>query len=158
MAYIVTTPPGPWCITNAEIAYWPCGGGHRPPCPSNRPATSVPTTIAGQRLYAWQIELLKNYMNEELQRYRQHPSYANQPTITATFEAGTPIDETEWQNVYWAFFGIGNAPGDNSTLSNVYWTQMIDQYNVVRQNCICNSDCGCNTVCTCNINCLCHYD
>jgi len=31
------------------------------------------------------------------------------------------------------------------------------KYNIIRQNCICNSDCSCNAVCSCHNDCGCHY-
>jgi len=37
------------------------------------------------------------------------------------------------------------------------WKAILDAYNIVRQDCICNSDCGCNSVCGCNNDCGCNY-
>jgi hypothetical protein len=37
------------------------------------------------------------------------------------------------------------------------WNTLVNKYNNIRMDCICNSDCDCNFVCSCNINCLCNY-
>lgn len=47
------------------------------------------------------------------------------------------------------------ATGDLVTGPN--WTAILSSYNIIRQDCICNSDCHCNTVCTCYGNCGCNY-
>lgn len=135
-----------------------CPSGHRPPCAANTPLPVwIPSTIANTTLQAAQIQGLRNYMNNEISQWRLHPWYYSLPLITASFEAGTPIEDSEWDNMYTTFFNIGNPPNDNSPLSDTFWVQMIDQYNYKRVECICNVDCSCNAVCGCHVDCGCNY-
>jgi hypothetical protein len=58
-------------------------------------------------------------------------------------------------------------PADAGTAANSYssgqivddshWIALRDKYNIMRQDCICNSDCTCNAVCNCHRDCGCNY-
>jgi hypothetical protein len=52
--------------------------------------------------------------------------------------------------------GMANQPvGASITAAN--WTSILNSYNLIRQDCICNSDCACNSVCACHNDCGCNY-
>lgn len=42
-------------------------------------------------------------------------------------------------------------------IDDAQWNAIINSYNVVHNNCICNSDCACNAVCACFNDCGCNY-
>lgn len=48
-------------------------------------------------------------------------------------------------------FNVGNA----MTAAN--YQSLLDSYNNLRNDCICNADCGCNAVCACDGDCGCNY-
>jgi len=64
-------------------------------------------------------------------------------------------------------YAVLTDPADNTTAPNSYadgtlvedthWSVLLEKYNTMRQDCICNSDCACNLVCSCNGNCGCNY-
>jgi len=58
-----------------------------------------------------------------------------------------PADATGGNNVYSA----------GSIATTTHWITLRDKYNVMRQDCICNSDCTCNAVCNCHNDCGCNY-
>lgn len=45
--------------------------------------------------------------------------------------------------------------GTNITVAN--FNTILNNYNQMRMDCICNSDCQCNQVCVCNVDCGCNY-
>jgi len=53
------------------------------------------------------------------------------------------------------------APVDSINRGDViyqfFYNTLVDIYNSVKNNCLCDSDCGCNLVCACNNDCNCHY-
>jgi hypothetical protein len=51
----------------------------------------------------------------------------------------------------------GFSTSQASVISHNDWNTILNAYNVVRQDCICNTDCSCNLQCTCNGNCGCNY-
>lgn len=51
--------------------------------------------------------------------------------------------------------GVSASTGGTVTAPN--WSAILNSYNTLRQDCICNSDCHCNTVCACYGDCGCNY-
>jgi hypothetical protein len=77
-----------------------------------------------------------------------------QQTINVTEPIGSnyqvyvnPADATTPANTY-----IGNT-----VVTATHWATLRDKYNIMRQDCICNSDCTCNAVCNCHRDCGCNY-
>ena len=132
-------------------------GGHRVSCSTNRPLPgSLPTSLSGGPIYATQINTLKQYMNDELDRYRQHDSFASRPLITDIFNPNEGITSASWTDMATVFFNTTPTPAAGSPLNTVYWNAMLEKYDIIRQNCICNADCRCNNVCGCHTEC-CDY-
>lgn len=63
---------------------------------------------------------------------------------------------------------IGIAPDVSPPLTNYNFVEgnkismtdyqnILNNYNALRADCICNTDCACNAVCACHNNCGCHY-
>jgi len=50
-----------------------------------------------------------------------------------------------------------NSYADGELVEDTHWSVLLEKYNTMRQDCICNSDCACNLVCSCNGNCGCNY-
>ncbi|MFG1504973.1 hypothetical protein [Halobacteriovorax sp. ZH5_bin.2] len=48
-----------------------------------------------------------------------------------------------------------NKRGQHFTRTHLQ--EVLNYYNTIRADCICNSDCNCNAVCSCHNNCGCHY-
>ena len=133
-------------------------GGHRTSCSTNRTLTGgVPATLSGSPVYASGITELKNLMNAELDRYRQHRFYVSLPLIAAGFASNGPIDSGGWASMATTFFNTTPTPSASSPLDNVFWQAMLAKYDIIRQDCICNTDCACNAVCGCHGNCDCNY-
>ena len=54
-------------------------------------------------------------------------------------------------------YGATGAVAPAGLVDDANWDALIANYNVARQNCICNSDCTCNTICSCYGDCGCNY-
>lgn len=133
--------------------------GNRASCTTNRALNWSITE--GDLITASRIETLRNSIRDEVQRWNTHRNYE------VTLTAGTGISSGEVINtnifndldlmvgpLYGSFIAdeiAGNIVGDDE------WKLLIDRYNIVRQNCICNSDCSCNSICSCYGNCGCNY-
>ncbi len=78
--------------------------------------------------------------------------------VTATNNVNEPVGSN---------YAAYTNPADGTTAPNSYsagggitashWTTLRDKYNIMRQDCICNSDCTCNAVCNCHRDCGCNY-
>lgn len=133
-------------------------GGHRTSCSTNRPLTSgVPLSLSGSPAYASSINELKGLMNAELDRYRQHRFFTSLALIGSSFAPNSPISSSGWTSMATTFFNSTPTPSAGSALSDAFWQGMLAKYNVIRQDCICNTDCACNAVCSCHNNCDCNY-
>lgn len=143
--------------TNHGTSTTTCGG-HRTSCSTNNvlPA-NIPTTLSGSPVYADDVTALKNYMNIELDRYRQHTSFATLAVIGDTFNRNEAIDSTTWADMATVFFNTTPTPTAGAALDNAFWAALRDKYDIIRQDCICNADCSCNLVCACHNDCVCNY-
>jgi hypothetical protein len=50
-----------------------------------------------------------------------------------------------------------NSYSSGALIDDAHWIALRDKYNIMRQDCICNSDCTCNAVCNCHRDCGCNY-
>ncbi|MEH0860329.1 hypothetical protein [Halobacteriovorax sp. DPLXC-1] len=56
--------------------------------------------------------------------------------------------------------GTSGTRGWNKTGQHIvepHIQEILNYYNTLRADCICNTDCNCNAVCACHNNCGCHY-
>lgn len=144
--------------------------GHRSSCSTNR---NVSSPSVGAEITANMINSLRVAIRNEVSRWNSHSLYnaslnsAGSISVSSRIQSGT-INNLD--NMVHGVFGVSG--GDLSK-----WSSLVDdlvksrgdealyndyrrlkvQYDIVRQNCICNSDCSCNAVCGCHNNCGCNY-
>ncbi|MGI4994143.1 hypothetical protein ACRXCV_16010 [Halobacteriovorax sp. GFR7] len=93
--------------------------------------------------------------------------------MTARINQLSPANDTAWS-------GANPSPADNrpkgaddgtaggssgarswskrgQPYTRTHLQEVLNYYNTIRADCICNSDCNCNAVCSCHNNCGCHY-
>ena len=160
---------------------------HRGGCPTNRPlSSSTEFAVTTGRVRADDIENLRANIRDELARYQLHstsfgatfagvaqrqPGGYNSSTVISaaqindlelmvqqTNNVNEPVGTTP---------AVFTDPADAGTAANSYssgqlvddahWIALRDKYNIMRQDCICNSDCTCNAVCNCHRDCGCNY-
>lgn len=150
-------------------------------------ASSTEFAIASGRVTAADIEDLRSKINDELSRYKQHfwgggvypfggiSNLQTTPYNTSTNISAAHINELEAmvQQTNNVQEPIGSTPasysdpadattpsnsyGVGATIEAIHWATLRDKYNIMRQDCICNSDCTCNAVCSCHNDCGCNY-
>jgi hypothetical protein len=154
---------------------------HRASCSTNRAlSASVEFGITTGRIRADDINNLRTSIRDEIARYNLHRSFAVGVTQPTAYTTSTLIDNTHINEMHQMVQSADNVrepvgtsyatltdPADATTDANSYandatmnagdWTSLRDKYNVLRQDCICNSDCACNLVCSCHNNCGCNY-
>lgn len=74
-----------------------------------------------------------------------HPNHPGQAAISTP--AGPDVSPALPNNTF--------SPGVNITVAN--YNTILNSYNQLRVDCICNSDCNCNAVCACHNDCGCNY-
>lgn len=136
--------------------------GHRGACPSNSPLAGLPDPLPENRLvYATEIEDLRTKIRTELGKWNAHVFYTTLLAANGPINQGDSINHitpSQLSTMISAIYGSGaftKAAGD--AVDNAHWQTLIDQYNAVRVNCICNSDCSCNAICSCHGDCGCNY-
>ena len=160
---------------------------HRGGCSTNRPLSpSTEFAVTTGRVTAADIEDLRANIRNELSRYQLHSSgfgatfsgvalrqgsaFNSSTTISAAHINDMELMTQETNNVnepvganYASYTNPADATGGNNSysagqvVSTGHWTALRDKYNIMRQDCICNSDCTCNAVCNCHNDCGCNY-
>ena len=160
---------------------------HRPGCSTNRPlASSTEFAVTTGRVRQSDIEDLRTKIRDELARYQQHSTsfgatfsgvtlrqpgaYTTGTTVSAAHINDLELMVQQTNNVnepVGTTAAVFTNPADATTAANSYsagaliddghWTTLRDKYNIMRQDCICNSDCTCNAVCNCHRDCGCNY-
>ena len=155
---------------------------HRAACSTNRALTpGAEFGITTGRITQADIEDLRSKVVAELERYKLHVSFAGITSRQGTaYSTSTVIDnahindmETMVQQTNNVNEPVGSTPAvytdpadattapnsyaDAATIAVGHWTTLRDKYNIMRQDCICNSDCTCNAVCNCHRDCGCNY-
>jgi hypothetical protein len=160
---------------------------HRGACSTNRPLSpSAEFALTTGRVRADDIENLRANIRDELARYQLHSTSfgaafggvaQRQPTgfNSSTIISAAQINDLELMvqqtnNVnepVGSTAAVFTDPADATTAANSYsagsliddahWIALRDKYNIMRQDCICNSDCTCNAVCNCHRDCGCNY-
>lgn len=161
--------------TNHSTGTTTCSG-HRSVCPSNR-SLSQSFTV-GESIKKSDLDDLRNKIAAELTTYRAHAlnygglntyvnSNSNQGVNISPANAITskslPVDRLE-------SFNAADDGSDGNNMGSVTFTPVtgneirqseiqiiVNKYNSIRTDCICNTDCACNAVCTCHNDCGCHY-
>ena len=131
--------------------------GHRGACSTN---DAIAWATASGAIYAGDVDSLRVALRTEIDAYNAN---SNTKTKTApnTISAGQTIPHDDINNLadmvnqLYGSGALSKAAGDLITGGD--WQGLIDRYNVLRQNCICNSDCSCNNICACYGDCGCNY-
>ena len=136
---------------------------HRGACATNRSLTA-PDPVVGGRINRNDIENLRASIMDEIDRYNLYQTANSLGTYTkydpGGFSSGQVINNSHINNLNDTVANLNN-PGisraDGSLIDEAGWQAIFDRYNIVRQDCICNSDCSCNNVCACHNDCDCNY-
>ena len=155
--------------------------GHRPQNSSVSP--TVYAAGVGTIVTATKINELRSAITTEINRWQLHAGYAGVAVVTGTaIVQGQVIDETATLDLQDTGLGLvghagypGTAPVGSSATADVSpalpdydftpgapiynsdYQLIINKYDTLRADCICNSDCSCNNVCACHNDCGCNY-
>jgi hypothetical protein len=135
---------------------------HRATCSSNR-TLSWTDAVQGGLVDDAQVEELRSKLVQEIDTYNAHANYnyTKYSPLTTKISAGGVIDDAQFNAIRNTESQItSSVPATvsaGSVVDDAGWDTLISAYNVIRQNCICNSDCSCNAVCTCHGDCGCNY-
>jgi hypothetical protein len=140
--------------------------GHRAACSVNRPYTGTSDLgTTSQLIRSGDVDTLRTSIMAELDSFNnwqtlnsQPPYFKNNP---GTISAGLSIANTHINNLRSTVDQLrGTGQSDQfvgQPISAPVWAAVLSSYNLIRQDCICNSDCACNAVCACHNNCDCNY-
>lgn len=134
--------------------------GYRSSCSTNRPLSFY--IYEGPGIYASQIEEFRQAIRAEIESYNDNYLYSGAVTLEPNAVSSGSIVTTSVINniddmIHQVYGGAEQGRSAGALIDDANWASLIDQYNVVRQNCICNSDCSCNYVCACYGDCGCNY-
>lgn len=135
--------------------------GHRPACGTNR-VINWGDAVQGGPIYASQVNELRVAIRDEVTRWKSHVWYAGVGVVEPNaITSANLVSASTFNNLDNMLHQIyGGAELDTSAgavVDDWNWDSLIAQYNVARQNCICNSDCSCNAICACYGDCGCNY-
>lgn len=134
--------------------------GYRSSCSTNRPLSFY--ISEGPGIYAYQIEEFRNAIRAEIDLYNNNYMYSGavllepNPVYSGNIVTTSVINNID-DMIHQVYGGAEQGRSSGLIIDDVPWASLIDQYNIVRQNCICNSDCSCNYVCACYGDCGCNY-
>lgn len=154
--------------------------GHRASCATNNAFSSASFATLGQTITVADINALKTAINNEVARYKQHASFSTVGSSTSTISNTQLIDNAHINDfssviqsvnnvtepVGSSYAVITNDPdlttpaqtySEGATIEDTDWSGLKSKYDIMRQDCICNSDCACNLVCSCHNDCGCNY-
>ncbi len=132
---------------------------HRSSCSANNAPSW--NALPGDTVYASNVEELRTRIRDEVTRWNLH-SYHN-TTVLEPDEpiVGDDIAASTFNNledmVHNLYGGLGYSESPGNLIDDDVWKLLIDRYNILRQDCICNGDCSCNAVCSCYGDCGCNY-
>ena len=137
---------------------------HRGSCPSNRVLNSFGISTS-DTIVASELEHMRGQIRDELGRWNLHANYNYTIRSPGTISSGSviedPVVEDLMQMVSDVHGSSGHSDRDGLLIEDTDWGIAAEsvrvKYNIIRQNCICNSDCSCNAVCACHNDCGCHY-
>lgn len=143
---------------------------HRGECSTNRPFNpSGEFGVQGATIRASDVDLLRGLIRDELARYNLHALYEFPLRQEGGYGSSTTIDNSHINDLEQMTFDGNGAEGgvqgqpalasyaDGAIVDDGNWISLRDKYNLLRQDCICNSDCACNNVCACHNDCGCNY-
>jgi len=154
-------------------------GSHRASCSTNR-ALSFTSGEAGGLIRASDVNALRAAIRAEVARYNLHRSFNVSSRQGTAYNSSTKVDNSHINDMeimaqqvnnvrepVGSNFAVLTDPADATTAANSYgggqqisfthWATLVEKYDNMRQDCICNSDCACNLVCSCHNNCGCNY-
>jgi hypothetical protein len=116
----------------------------------------------GGKVTAADINLLRSSIRDEIARYDSHGDYGPYTLYEGTaFSPGaTTATSGQYNNLRTMVAYLTTVPASLAAGTKVqitHWTELKARYDVIRQDCICNSDCSCNNVCSCHNDCGCNY-
>ena len=139
---------------------------HRDACSTNRAYSgSGSFGASGQRIYASDIDLLRQDIIAEINAFNAwqtaHGYGSYGIADPGSISSGEQINHAHINDLRAMVDQISSTGyGDTGTGSGIgaaEWSAILNAYNTVRQDCICNSDCSCNNVCACFNDCGCNY-
>ena len=139
--------------------------GHRAGCSTNRTLSTV-ASGRGTILKESHIDHLRGQIRAEVSRWNSHRWY-NVPLYESNGRSvGTSVSDNDMlYNLDRMIHGImggginiwSSYTDRGDQVIHSYYQTLVNEYNVARRNCICNSDCACNNVCACHNDCGCNY-
>lgn len=139
---------------------------HRSACATNRYyGGSGDLGTIGSYIRGSDIENLRANIMAEITAFNNWQSYHGQGSYgkedPGVISAGQTISQSHFNNLRATVdqlhgTGYGNQ-GVGSSITAPQWSSILNSYNLIRQDCICNSDCSCNNVCACHNDCGCNY-
>ena len=137
--------------------------GNRAPCSANNPMPSWwDGNLSSELITASEIDDLRNRVRYEIsRRYQSDKSVHPSLRLPDVVYSGNINSNYVYNQIESMIEECGQ--GDTGTrysgnlIGSSEWNTLVNKYNNIRMDCICNSDCDCNFVCSCNINCLCNY-
>jgi hypothetical protein len=154
--------------------------GHRASCATNNAFNSASFATLGQTITVADILALKTAINLEVVEYKKHTSFSSVSSSGSTISNAQLIDNAhinDFSSVIQSVNNVTEPVGsdyavltndpDLTTAAQTYtqgaliedtdWSGLKSKYDIMRQDCICNSDCACNLVCSCHNDCGCNY-
>ena len=135
---------------------------HRSSCSTNRTLSlSSDYGVPGHVIRASDIENVRTRIRDEMSRWNLHSNYNYALRSPSSISSGSSIIDNHAEDLVQMVNDMngGGTFGDlnGDLIEDSHWDIIRDRYNVIRQNCICNSDCACNNVCACHNDCACNY-
>jgi hypothetical protein len=149
--------------TNHGTGFSTCSG-HRASCSTNRTLTGL-SISTGTNIVASQIEHLRSQIRAELTAWNQHSTHNFTLRESTGYTAAYTITDDHVENLMQMVSDVHGSSGHSDknlqTIQDTDWNNVtqsvVVKYNIIRQNCICNSDCSCNNICSCHNDCGCNY-
>jgi hypothetical protein len=151
----------------------PGQGGEWNECGVNRARSSsstISSVVSGQRITASDVNSFMAAIKSEIDGTNDWKSWRNSITklTTANVGEGDGIEVKTFIDMATTLTSVAKADIENSSgwVENINFggkptavgfNKLISNYNILTNNCVCNSDCGANLQCTCNNDCGCHY-
>ena len=139
---------------------------HRGSCATNRPYGGTGDLgVSGRYVRAGDVENLRANIMAEIDAFNNWQTYHGRPAYgkadPGVISGGNTVRASHINNLRATVDQLrGTGYGNQSvggTVTAPVWSAVLASYNLIRQDCICNSDCSCNNVCACHNNCDCNY-
>jgi hypothetical protein len=139
------------------------GAGYRAACATNA-QISTANFVSGHTINASDVSNLRSNILTQMAAFNtfQADNGGSQYTVVdpGAASSGQSINHSYINDLSTTMSGISNAGISTSTgqaITSANWTAIVNAYNIVAADCICNSNCPCNNVCSCYGDCVCNY-